>query len=50
MPVHGPAVALPLDELLNILRHLRDEQAHRDVSKGERQREAGGDYNEYEDQ
>lgn len=34
-----PPVALPLDELLDVARHLSDEQTHRNVGKRKRQNE-----------
>src|ERR1041385_5210347 len=40
------AVALALDELPDVFRHLFDEQAHRDVSEGDREHDCEGDHHE----
>lgn len=43
-------VALPLDELRHVARHLSEKQAHRDVGESEREREGendGGECDEY---
>jgi len=45
----APAVALPLDEIRDVARHLPEEQAHRDVgereaeNEGESERDENGD-------
>lgn len=43
IPRFASAVALALDELGNVARHLAEEQAHRDVGEGESERQCEGE-------